>query len=167
MMDFIKGRAWKFKDNIDTDIIIPGRYLRTFDLQIFASHVLEGERPDFTKNVKKGDIILAGENFGCGSSREQAPVAIKSAGVSAVIAKSFARIFYRNAINIGLPVVQADIKADEHDILIVDLKKGIIINENSGVTFKFEPFKEFLLDILQDGGLVNHHLKNNKINMEK
>ena len=101
----IKGKVWNFGDNIDTDVIIPGRYLRTFNPKDLAEHVLEGERADFTKNVKQGDLILAGENFGCGSSREQAPVAIKAAGVEAIIAKSFARIFYRNAINIGLPVV--------------------------------------------------------------
>ena len=103
----IKGKVWNFGDNIDTDVIIPGRYLRTFNPKDLAEHVLEGERADFTKNVKQGDLILAGENFGCGSSREQAPVAIKAAGVEAIIAKSFARIFYRNAINIGLPVVVA------------------------------------------------------------
>ena len=106
----IKGKVWNFGDNIDTDVIIPGRYLRTFNPKDLAEHVLEGERADFTKNVKQGDIILAGENFGCGSSREQAPVAIKAAGVEAIIAKSFARIFYRNSINIGLPVVVADIE---------------------------------------------------------
>ena len=101
-MDIIKGKTWTFGENIDTDVIIPGRYLRTFNPQDLADHVLEGERPDFTENVKSGDIIVADENFGCGSSREQAPVAIKTAGVSAIVAKSFARIFYRNAINIGL-----------------------------------------------------------------
>lgn len=159
-MDKIKGKVWIFKDNIDTDIIIPGRYLRTFDLKTFADHVLEGERPDFTRNVQKGDIILAGENFGCGSSREQAPIAIKSSGIDAIIAKSFARIFYRNAINIGLPVIKADINANEKDILDIDLSDGIITNENSGESFQFEPFKGFILDILEDGGLINHHLKN-------
>ncbi|MCC7554168.1 MAG: 3-isopropylmalate dehydratase small subunit [Methanobacteriaceae archaeon] len=162
-MDEIKGKIWTFGENIDTDIIIPGRYLRTFDLQVFANHVLEGERPDFTKNVKKGDIILSDENFGCGSSREQAPIAIKSAGVDAIIAKSFARIFYRNAINIGLPVIKADIEAKDGDIVSIDLSNGVIINENTGKTFNFEPFKEFLLDILRSGGLVEHYLKNKNI----
>lgn len=112
-MDIIKGKTWTFGENIDTDVIIPGRYLRTFNPQDLADHVLEGERPDFTKNVKKGDIIVADENFGCGSSREQAPVAIKTAGVDAIVAKSFARIFYRNAINIGLPVIVCDIQAKD------------------------------------------------------
>ena len=159
-MDKIKGRVWIFGENIDTDIIIPGRYLRTFDTQTFADHVLEGERPDFTQNVKKGDIIVADDNFGCGSSREQAPIAIKTAGVDAIIAKSFARIFYRNAINIGLPVIKADIDAGEKDILSIDLASGTILNETSGKSFQFEPFKGFMLDILEDGGLINHHLKN-------
>lgn len=155
----IKGNTWIFGKNIDTDVIIPGRYLRTFNLKDLAEHVLEGERPDFTKNVKKGDIIVADENFGCGSSREQAPVAIKSAGVDAIIAKSFARIFYRNAINIGLPVIVADIDANDGDIISIDLSKGTIVNENTNSEVVFEPFKGFMLNILNDGGLVNHYLK--------
>ncbi|BBL62840.1 3-isopropylmalate dehydratase small subunit [Methanobrevibacter arboriphilus] len=157
-MDKIKGKVWKFGDNIDTDVIIPGRYLRTFNPEDLARHVMAGEREDFASVVESGDIILADDNFGCGSSREQAPVAIKTAGVSAVIAKSFARIFYRNAINIGLPVVKADIDAKEGDIISLDLKKGVIINESSGKSFKIEPFKDFMLDILSDGGLVKHYL---------
>ena len=160
IMDIIRGKAWTFGENIDTDVIIPGRYLRTFNPQDLADHVLEGERPDFTENVQKGDIIVADENFGCGSSREQAPVAIKTAGVDAIVAKSFARIFYRNAINIGLPVIVSDIEAKDGDIIKIDLSKGSLINETSGEEANFEPFKEFMLDILEDGGLVNHHLKN-------
>lgn len=160
IMDIICGKTWTFGENIDTDIIIPGRYLRTFNPQDLADHVLEGERPDFTKNVQKGDVIVAGENFGCGSSREQAPVAIKTAGVNAIIAKSFARIFYRNAINIGLPVIVSDINAEDGDIIKIDLSKGILINETSGESQNFEPFKEFMLNILEDGGLVNHYLNN-------
>lgn len=158
----IKGKVWKFGENIDTDVIIPGRYLRTFNPQDLAEHVLEGERPDFTKNVQKGDIIVADENFGCGSSREQAPIAIKTAGVDAIIAKSFARIFYRNAINIGLPVIASDIEAKDGDILKVDLANGVLTNETTDIETTFEPFKEFMLDILNDNGLVNHYLKNNK-----
>ena len=158
-MEKIQGRVWTFGENIDTDLIIPGRYLRTFNPQDLAEHVLEGERPDFTHNVKKGDVIVADENFGCGSSREQAPVAIKAAGVDAIIAKSFARIFYRNAINIGLPVIKADIKASDEDIVSVDLSEGIIRNETTGEDVEFEPFKDFMLEILEDGGLVNHYLK--------
>ena len=159
-MEKIHGRVWEFTDNIDTDLIIPGRYLRTFNPQDLADHVLEGERPDFTRNVKKGGIIVTGENFGCGSSREQAPVAIKTSGVDAIIAKSFARIFYRNAVNIGLPVIKSNIKAKDEDILLVDLSSGIITNETTGESQEFEPFKDFMLEILEDGGLVNHHLKN-------
>ncbi|AGN16415.1 MAG: homoaconitase small subunit [Methanobrevibacter boviskoreani] len=158
-MEKIQGRVWTFGENIDTDLIIPGRYLRTFNPEDLAEHVLEGERPDFTHNVKKGDVIVADENFGCGSSREQAPVAIKAAGVDAIIAKSFARIFYRNAINIGLPVIKADIKASDEDIVSVDLSEGIIRNETTGEDVEFEPFKDFMLEILEDGGLVNHYLK--------
>ena len=155
----IRGKVWNFGDNIDTDVIIPGRYLRTFNPKDLALHVLEGERADFTKNVQQGDVILAGENFGCGSSREQAPVAIKAAGVEAIIAKSFARIFYRNAINIGLPVVVADIEADDGDIVSVDLEKGIIVNETKNTEVEFQAFKEFMINILSDGGLVKHYLK--------
>ncbi|MCL2156684.1 MAG: homoaconitase small subunit [Methanobrevibacter sp.] len=158
-MKKIKGKVWKFGSNIDTDVIIPGRYLRTFNPMDLARHVMEGEREDFASKVKKGDIILADFNFGCGSSREQAPLAIKTAGIDIIIAKSFARIFYRNAINIGLPVIVADIEAEEGDILEVDLENGIIVNEVKGTTFKIEPFKDFMLNILQDGGLVNHYLK--------
>lgn len=158
-MDIIKGKTWTFGENIDTDIIIPGRYLRTFNPKDLAEHVLEGERPDFTKNVQQGDIIVADENFGCGSSREQAPVAIQAAGVSAIIAKSFARIFYRNSINIGLPVIISDIEAKEGDVISIDLSEGTIINETTGESETFEPFKDFMLSILEDGGLVNHHMK--------
>ena len=146
-MDIICGKTWTFGENIDTDVIIPGRYLRTFNPQDLADHVLEGERPDFTKNVQQGDVIVAGENFGCGSSREQAPVAIKTAGVNAIIAKSFARIFNRNAINIGLPVIVSDIIAEDGDNIKIDLTKGILINETSGESQNFEPLKEFKLNI--------------------
>ncbi|MGZ7108278.1 MAG: homoaconitase small subunit [Methanobacterium sp.] len=145
---------------MDTDVIIPGRYLRTFSLDDLAEHVMEGVNPDFAKNVGKGDIIVADDNFGCGSSREQAPVALKHAGVSAIIAKTFARIFYRNAINIGLPVIIAEINADNGDILKIDLEKGTILNLTTEETFKIEPFKKFMLDILKKGGLVPHYLEN-------
>jgi len=161
-MDEIKGKVWKFGDNIDTDVIIPGRYLRTFDPKDLARHVMVGERDDFAKKVQDGDIIVADDNFGCGSSREQAPVAIKAAGVSVVIAKSFARIFYRNAINIGLPVIKADIDAKEGDILSINLKKGVVTNESTGKSSEIEPFKEFMLNILKCGGLVKHYLNKNE-----
>ena len=155
----LKGKVWKFRDSIDTDVIIPGRYLRTFSLDELASHVMEGEDPEFAKIVKKGDIIVAGWNFGCGSSREQAPIALKHAGVAAIVAKSFARIFYRNAINIGLPVIIADIDTEEGDELTIDLEEGVVENLRTGQRFMIEPFNQFMLDILQDGGLVKHYLK--------
>ena len=159
-MSEIKGKVWNFGDNIDTDVIIPGRYLRTFDENELAVHVLEGERADFTKGVQKGDIILAGDNFGCGSSRVQAAVAIKAAGVDVIIAKSFARIFYRNAINIGLPVVTADIEADDGDILSVDLEEGIIENQTKSTQVEIQPFNDFMFEIFSDGCIVEHYLKN-------
>lgn len=159
MIEKIQGKVWKFGNNIDTDVIIPGRYLRTFSLDDLTAHVMEGVDPDFAKNVEKGDIIVADDNFGCGSSREQAPVALKHAGVSAVVAKSFARIFYRNAINIGLPAIVADINAKNGDILEINLEKGIINNITTNETFKIEPFKKFMLNILKNGGLVSHYLE--------
>lgn len=158
-MRIIKGKVWKFRDSIDTDVIIPGRYLRTFSLDDLASHVMEGENPEFAKRVQKGDIIVAGWNFGCGSSREQAPIALKHAGIAAIVAKSFARIFYRNAINIGLPVIVADIEAEMGDKLSIDLTEGIIKNFSTDQTFSIQPFHQFMLEILQNGGLVKHYLK--------
>lgn len=156
----MKGKAFKFGDNISTDHIAPGRlfHLRS-DLQEFAKHVLEDADENFAKNMSKGDFVVAGNNFGLGSSREHAPQIIKIAGVGAVIAKSFARIFYRNAINIGLPVIVCDIQAKDGDIINIDLSKGILTNETTGESVTFEPFKEFMLDILEDNGLVNHYLK--------
>ncbi len=162
MKEEIKGKVWKFRDSIDTDVIIAGRYLRTFSLDELASHVMEAEDPDFAKNVEKGDIIVAGWNFGCGSSREQAPVALKHAGVDAVVAKSFARIFYRNAINVGLPVIVADIEADKGDEITIDLKEGLIKNISTGKSVGIQPFNLFMLEILQDGGLVKHFLQKKK-----
>lgn len=159
-MDIMKGKVWKFRDSIDTDVIIAGRYLRTFNPQDLADHVMEAEDPEFSQKVNKGDIIVAGWNFGCGSSREQAPVAIKTAGVSVVIAKSFARIFYRNAINIGLPVITADIDVDEGDIVEVNVEEGTITNITKEHTVKFKPFDPTMLNILENGGLVEQYLKN-------
>ena len=156
-MDIIRGKTWTFGENIDTDVIIPGRYLRTFNPQDLADHVLEGERPDFTKNVQKGDVIVADENFGCGSSREQAPVAIKTAGVDAIVAKSFARIFYRNAINIGLLVLEADTdKINAGDELEVDVKAGIIKNKTQNIELTFTALPDVMIKLLNDGGLVAH-----------
>jgi methanogen homoaconitase small subunit len=153
----IKGRAWCFGDNVDTDVIIPGKYLRTRDLSLLAHHVLEGLDPQFASKVDKGDIIIAGRNFGCGSSREQAALALKEAGVAVVIAKSFARIFYRNAINIGLPLMEADVTCQEGDVLEIDLVEGTVCR--CGQKIEGTKIPGFLLDILQDGGLVEHRRK--------
>ena len=158
-MSRIEGKVWKFRDSIDTDVIIAGRYLRTFSLDDLASHVMEAEDPQFAEKVEHGDIIVAGWNFGCGSSREQAPVALKHAGISAIIAKSFARIFYRNAINVGLPVITTDVEAEKGDILCIDLEKGNVINKTTNKQYEIEPFDDFMLEILNNGGLVKHYLK--------
>jgi len=154
----IKGRVWKFGNDIDTDVIIPGKYLRTKDMQVFAAHAMEGVDPEFSKKAKPGDIIVAGDNFGCGSSREQAPLALKHAGISCVVAKSFARIFFRNAINVGLPLMEADIECEVGDEIEVDLLKGEVRVPGRGV-FKGNKLPDFLLDMLTDGGLVAHRKK--------
>ncbi|NJD77413.1 MAG: 3-isopropylmalate dehydratase small subunit [Candidatus Methanoperedens sp.] len=153
----ISGRVWKFGDNVDTDVIIPGKYLRTTDMSVFAAHVMEGIDPQFSQKVKKGDIIVAGENFGCGSSREQAPLALKHAGVACVVARSFARIFFRNAINVGLPIIEAKIECEEGDIIEIDLEKGLVSNKNNN--YQGMKLPGFLLEILTDGGLVEHRKK--------
>ena len=165
MIGKLEGKVWKFRDSIDTDVIIPGRYLRAFDLDELSAHVMEAEDPLFAENVEPGDMIVAGWNFGCGSSREQAPVALKHAGISIIIAKSFSRIFYRNSINVGLPVVVADVEAEKGELLCVNLEDGFIKNKSTGKTFKIQPFKRFMLEILQDGGLVNHYLKKSKFTL--
>ena len=146
---------------MDTDVIIPGKYLRTKDLSTLAAHVMEGLDPGFASKVGKGDIIVAGRNFGCGSSREQAPLALREAGVAAVVAKSFARIFYRNAINVGLPVVEAEIKCAEGDYVEVELSEGTI--RIGGSVVQGIRLPDFLLEILQDGGLAAHRRKENAL----
>lgn len=160
----IKGRAWVYGDDVDTDVIIPGKYLRTKDLSLLASHVMEGLDPEFSSKVKKGDVIVAGRNFGCGSSREQAPVALREAGVAAVVAKSFARIFYRNAINIGLPLVEANLYCAEGDIVEVDLINGMVCVGDRVVQGTKLP--DFLLEILQGGGLVSQR-RTEKMNKQQ
>ncbi|MFA5104626.1 MAG: 3-isopropylmalate dehydratase small subunit [Candidatus Margulisiibacteriota bacterium] len=154
----MQGKTWKFKDNVDTDLIIPARYLNTHDPAELAKHCMEDADPAFASKVSKGDFIVVGENFGCGSSREHAPVAIKAAGVSAVIAKSFARIFFRNAINIGLPILEIketdEIK--EGDLLDIDIKSGTIKDMTSGKTFKAEPFPPFMQKLIDAGGLISY-----------
>ena len=151
----LNGNALCYGDNVDTDVIIPARYLNTSDPKELASHCMEDIDPDFLEKVKPGDVIAAGRNFGCGSSREHAPLAIKTAGVSCVIAKSFARIFYRNAINIGLPIIVCDGDFHNGDTLEVDLAKGAILNKTTGATYSFPPFPSFLQKIIEAGGLMS------------
>ena len=160
----LKGKVHKFGDDINTDYIISGKYkFKTLNNRELAKHVMEDIHPDFYKEISEGDFIVAGRNFGCGSSREQAPLAIKYAGISAVIAKSFARIFYRNSINIGLPALKCDDtdRIDDGDILEVDLYKGIIINKTRDITFKINPLPTIMLNILKEGGLIKY-LKKHK-----
>jgi len=160
-----KGRAWKFGSNIDTDAIIPARYLNVSDPAELAQHCLEDERPQFGPGVKKGDIIVAETNFGCGSSREHAPIAIKAKGISCVIAKSFARIFYRNAFNMGLPILESSQAVDDirdgHK-LQVDLGKGEIRNLSTDRNFQATPIPPFMQRIIDDGGLMQHVAKRRK-----
>jgi 3-isopropylmalate dehydratase small subunit len=155
----IKGHIWKFGNDVDTDLIIPARYLNTTDPQELASHCMEDADKSFSGRVQPGDIIVAGRNFGCGSSREHAPVAIKSAGVSCVIAASFARIFYRNAVNIGLPILEAgdSVQAIENgDEVEVDLAKGEIRNLTHPAVYQAAAFPSFMQKIIEAGGLINY-----------
>ena len=159
-----KGRVWKFGDQVDTDLIIPARFLTVSDEEELARNCFIDLRPDFVDKVQAGDVIVAGKNFGCGSSREHAPWAIKGAGIRAIIAKSFARIFYRNAFNIGLPLLESDEASDdlvEGDQVSINLATGEIVNENKGQRFSAKPIPDFMMDIIQAGGLVNH-IKNRK-----
>jgi len=151
------GKAIKYGDNVDTDVIIPARYLNTIDKKELASHCMEDIDKTFTDKVEAGDIMVAGYNFGCGSSREHAPIAIKESGISLVIAKSFARIFYRNSINIGLAIVECSEAVDgisEGDIVEADLDAGIIYNRTTGKQFETKPFPTFIQKIIENGGLV-------------
>ena len=157
--------AHKYGDHVDTDVIIPARYLASQDEKELASHCMEDIDPSFHAKTKPGDIITAGLNFGCGSSREHAPVAIKASGISCVIAKSFARIFYRNAINIGLPILecpQAAQDIDDNDEISVDFNTGIITNKTKGTTYQAEPFPEFIRQMISDGGLMASLKKANR-----
>ena len=156
-MEF-EGTVFRYGRDIDTDVIIPARYLNTSDPAELAKHCLEDLDTTFVKRVKPGDIIVADENFGCGSSREHAPVAIKAAGVSVVIAKSFARIFYRNAINIGLPIMECPEACDaisDGDVVKINADTGLITDETTGKTFQAQPFPPFIQNIIQKGGLMN------------
>jgi len=156
-MENVQVKVFKFKDNVDTDVIIPARYLNTADPEELALHCMEDIDPNFVKKVKKNDLIVAGWNFGCGSSREHAPLAIKEAGVGCVIAKSFARIFYRNSINIGMPILECKEAVDgieEGDEVHVDFKTGVIHDLSNGKSWQAEPFPEFIQKIIDAGGLM-------------
>lgn len=152
----ITGRAWTFSDNVDTDQIIPAEYLVTGDPKELAKHAFEKVRAEFASSVRKGDVLVAGENFGCGSSREHAPRALIGAGVSCVVAKSFARIFYRNSINIGLPLVECDIESKDGDRIEVDFERGIVRNHSSKKEAKFAAYPPFILKLINSGGLVSY-----------
>ena len=155
----ICGKAVKFGDNVDTDVILPGKYLVLTDPTELAKHAMEGLDPAFTKRIQGGAIIVAAKNFGCGSSREQAPLALKHAGVKCVLAESFARIFYRNAITIGLPVLECpeiSSKVEEGDELVVELRAGKVKNKSNDLTLKATKLPEFIMEILDDGGLIEY-----------
>jgi len=154
MKGAFRGKAWVFGDNVDTDQIIPAEYLVTMDNRELAKHAFEKAKPEFARNVARGDIVVAGRNFGCGSSREHAPRALIGAGVSCVVAKSFARIFFRNAINIGLPVIEARLEATEGDIIVADLSKGVLKNESRGASAGFAPYPPFVMMLVDKGGLI-------------
>ncbi|NMA39369.1 MAG: 3-isopropylmalate dehydratase small subunit [Lentisphaerae bacterium] len=147
------GKVIRYGDNVDTDVIIPARHLNTSDPKELAAHCMEDLDPDFVKKVQPGDIIVAGKNFGCGSSREHAPIAIKASGIACVVAKSFARIFYRNAINTGLPIVEYDGDIRDGDLLDIDFANGVIRNHRDNTQGRFTPFPEFLQKIITAGGL--------------
>ncbi len=155
----VSGKVWKFGDNIDTDVIIPARYLVTTDAKELARHCMETIDPSFARRVQPGDILVGGKNFGCGSSREHAPVAIKGVGISCVIAKTFARIFFRNSVNIGLPILECPEAVDgiqPGETLTMDTATGIITNTGTGKTYRAEPFPEFMQEIIAAGGLMNY-----------
>lgn len=155
----MRGRCWKFGDNVSTDHIIAGRFLNTSDPGALAAHCMEDARPEFPKEVSPGDIVVAGDNFGCGSSREHAPIAMKGCKIGAVIASSFARIFFRNSINIGLPIIESVEAAREikdGDDVEIDMNKSRIIDHTNGKTYSFEPFPKEIRDIIASGGLMKY-----------
>lgn len=153
-MEQFKGKAWRFGDHVDTDQIIPADRLISENNDHLGDFLFERVRPDMTKNVKKGDIIVAGKNFGCGSSREHAPRSIKQAGIDCVIAESFARIFYRNSINIGLVLVECKVEAKEGDVMSVDVDKGKVRNETTGKEWTFPEYPQYVKDLIRSGGLM-------------
>ncbi len=155
MKKYIEGRVWRFADNVDTDQIIPAKYLVTGDRYELAKHAFVNVRPEFAEGAKEGDVIVSGGNFGSGSSREHAPRALLGAGITCVVAPSFARIFFRNSINIGLPLIECEIDAADGDILNVDLENGKIVNKSTGVEYTFPSLPDFLMKLL-DVGLIEN-----------
>jgi len=158
-----KGKVWMFGDDVNTDLIIPGKYLELVDPEEMAEHAMEGIDPDFPKKIQKGDVVVGGTNFGCGSSREHAPLALKYAGIGAVIAESFARIYYRNSINIGLPALECPgitEAVEEGDTVEVDIIGGNVKNTRTGAELSFTPLPDFMVEVLNDGGLVPYLKKN-------
>jgi 3-isopropylmalate/(R)-2-methylmalate dehydratase small subunit len=154
----LEGKVWIFGDNINTDLILPGKYMRVTDREELGKHAMEGQDPNFSQKISKGDILVAGRYFGCGSSREQAPVALKYAGIAVVVAESYARIFYRNALNIGLPVLEIEETkriAKEGERIRINVETGEIRNLDTGHTFQAKPIPDFMLDIIREGGLIN------------
>jgi len=154
----VKGRVWKFGNDVDTDAVYPARFMNTSVIKEIGSHCFQDYDPDFVRKIEPGGIIVAGKNFGCGSSREHAPTSVKAAGISCVIASSFARIFYRNAVNMGLPVLECPEAAEEAeagDVIRVDLDKGEICNETKGTCYEFAAFPAFIQEIFHRGGLLN------------
>jgi len=160
-VDILSGNLWRFEDNIDTDLIIAARYLNTSNPKELAKYVMEDSRSGFANIISNGDMIVAGENFGCGSSREHAPIALKEAGISVVIAKSFARIFYRNAFNVGLIILEVPDSdtIKEGDDIEVDISNGIINNRTNKCTYSFKEIPEFMKQLLEVGGLINYSKK--------
>jgi 3-isopropylmalate/(R)-2-methylmalate dehydratase small subunit len=157
----LQGKVWKFGDNVDTDLIIAARYLNTSEPAELAKHVMEDADPQFVAKMKSGDIIVAGENFGCGSSREHAPIALKAAGISAIIAPTFARIFYRNAFNMGLPIFELPEANEicEGDVVRIDMAAGEVINVSQAKTYKFTPIPAFMQELVDAGGLIAYAKK--------
>lgn len=158
----IEGKVWKLGNNIDTDTILPGKYLSLSDPSLLGEHCLEGLEKGWAKKISPGDILVAGKNFGCGSSREHAPIALKAAGIPCVVAESFGAIFYRNAINVGVPVIELESvsnKFEERDILEADIKTSKVKNVTAGKTYDFSPMASMIIDILESGGLLNYIAK--------
>jgi len=165
----IEGRVWKFGDDVNTDLIIAGKYkYDTLDMKEIAKHAFEAVRPEFSESVREGDVIVAGRNFGCGSSREHAPLVLKVLGISAIVAESFARIFYRNSINLGLPALECKgiSSVREGDVLRINLEAGTVENLSRGDSFRFKPLPKSILEILREGGLVPYVKKRGGIMVE-